>query len=58
MFIHLSYYSRLEIYKEFTAMLDYLYNQSISNSMAVVASAKEMVLTLSLIKKMNPCQLN
>ncbi|XP_058794102.1 nuclear pore complex protein Nup155 isoform X2 [Phymastichus coffea] len=34
---------RIEIYKEFTAMLDYLYNQSISNSMAVVTSAKEIL---------------
>lgn len=35
-------------------MLDYLYNQSISNSMAVVASAKEMVLkTFSVYNKMN-----
>ncbi|KAJ8681583.1 hypothetical protein QAD02_017375 [Eretmocerus hayati] len=38
-----AYMKRLEIYKEFTAMLDYLQNQSISNSMAVVASAKEML---------------
>ncbi|XP_014228329.1 nuclear pore complex protein Nup154 [Trichogramma pretiosum] len=36
-----SYMKRLEIYKEFTAMLDYLYNQGISNSIAVVTSAKE-----------------
>ncbi|XP_014205239.1 nuclear pore complex protein Nup155 [Copidosoma floridanum] len=38
---HQAYLKRLEIYKEFTAMLDYLYNQGISNSMAVVTSAKE-----------------
>lgn len=27
----LKFFNRIEIYKEFTAMLDHLYNQSISN---------------------------
>ncbi|XP_001605127.2 nuclear pore complex protein Nup155 isoform X2 [Nasonia vitripennis] len=51
-----AYLKRLEIYKEFTAMLDYLYNQSISNSMAVVASAKEMLHEIIEEALHSPCE--
>ncbi|XP_024941469.1 nuclear pore complex protein Nup154 isoform X2 [Cephus cinctus] len=35
-----AYMKRLEIYKEFTSMLDYLYNQNISNSLTPALSSK------------------
>ena len=40
MYIKLNHPNRLEIYKEFTAMLDHLYNQSISNPLTPTIPSK------------------